>query len=59
MAATTSKPLDLALAIIQSGADEAKIIHSYFSKPKGTKLSPQAIEAYNNCKFYWNGVSRV
>nr|XP_009628291.1 uncharacterized protein LOC104118692 [Nicotiana tomentosiformis]XP_016504061.1 PREDICTED: uncharacterized protein LOC107822079 [Nicotiana tabacum] len=54
MAATTSKPLDFALAIIQSGADQAKITHAYFSKPKGTKLSPQAIKAYNHCKNHWS-----
>ncbi|XP_059295356.1 uncharacterized protein LOC132048675 [Lycium ferocissimum] len=53
MAAATSKPLDVALAIIQSGADEAKKTQAYLSKPKG-KLSPQAIQAYNFCKTEWD-----
>ncbi|MCE2055630.1 hypothetical protein HAX54_043051 [Datura stramonium] len=55
-AAATSKPLNFALAIIQSGADEAKNTHAYLSKPKG-KLSPQAIQAYSSCKNFWENLA--
>ncbi|XP_060200681.1 uncharacterized protein LOC132628947 [Lycium barbarum] len=56
MSAATSKPLDFALAIIQAGADEAKKTHAYLFQPKG-KLSPQAIQAYNDCKTFWENLA--
>ncbi|XP_059295357.1 uncharacterized protein LOC132048676 [Lycium ferocissimum] len=55
-AAATSKPLEFALAILQSAVDQAKNTHAYLSKPKG-KLSPQAIQAYNDCKTNWDYVA--
>ncbi|XP_015169696.1 uncharacterized protein [Solanum tuberosum] len=51
-----SNPLEFALAIIQSGADDAKNIHAYLSKPKG-KQSPQAIQAYKDCKTNWENLA--
>ncbi|XP_015072771.1 uncharacterized protein LOC107016991 [Solanum pennellii] len=51
-----SNPLEFALAIIQSGADDAKVIHAYLSKPKG-KQSTEAIQAYKICKTYWENLA--
>ncbi|XP_059281224.1 uncharacterized protein LOC132034903 [Lycium ferocissimum] len=55
-AAATSKPLEFALAILQSAVDQAKNTHAYLSKPK-RKLSPQAIQAYNDCKTNWENLA--